>query len=153
MKEYNWNRLSKVLADPEEYRFVDIVQVDDKEAWGRKFVSGQDWYFKMHFPGNPVMPGVFIMEAIMQTGVVIVTQDEKVTDPLMMFNGCDDMRIYGEVRPGCVLETHVTLQSYRLGVAKYFGEAFVDEKRVCVMKFTLVSPKDLSTISVSLKKE
>ena len=144
MKIIRANEMGSYIAIPMEYRFIDVVKVQENEAWGRKLASTQDWYFKIHFPEYPVMPGVFVMEAVMQTGVFIVTSRENIKEKLVMFHACKSMRMYGEVRPGDILNTHTILKSYRRGVANYFGEAFIkDDKRVCQMEFTLVLPGEL----------
>ncbi len=143
----DWEDMDKYIADPLEYRFVDCVEVEGEEAWGKKLASSQDWYFKMHFPNNPVMPGVFLMEALMQTGVFIITTRDEIKEKLMMFHACKSMRMFGSVRPGDVLNTHVVLKSYRNGIACYSGEASVDGTKVCAMEFTLVVPGELERVS------
>lgn len=147
MIELKWNELENYIADPIEYRFVDEIRVGENKAFGRKMVSSQDWYFKMHFPGNPVMPGVFVMEALMQTGVFIITTRNLYSEKLMMFHACNSMRMYGEVRPGSVLDTEVTLTSWRGGIAKYEGKAFVENRKICEMNFTLIMPSELKKIT------
>ena len=148
MKTIRADKMGLYTADPMEYRFIDIVKVKEDEAWGCKLASTQDWYFKIHFPEYPVMPGVFVMEAIMQTGVFIVTTREDIKEKLMMFHACKSMRMYREVRPGDILNTHVILKSYRGGVASYFGEAFIeDDKKACQMEFTLILPGELKKMT------
>lgn len=146
------SEMGSYTAVPMEYRFVDVVKVEENEAWGRKLASTQDWYFKIHFPEYPVMPGVFVMEAMMQTGAFIITTREDIDEKLMMFHSCKSMRMYAEVRPGDILSTHVTLKSYRGGVANYFGEAFIEEgKKVCQMEFTLILPGELKKTAPKAK--
>lgn len=93
------------------------------------------------------MPGVFIMEVMMQTGVFILTTRDEMTEKLMMFYACKSMRIFKAVRPGDVVKSHVVLKSYRQGIASYSGVATVDGEKVCEMEFTLVAPGELKKIS------
>ena len=126
-----------------EYTFIDTAEVvPGREAWGQKLASTQDWYFKIHFPGNPIMPGVFIMESIMTTGSLIVYTMEGKKNIQLLFNGCESVKLYNSVRPGDILRTHVVLERYRSGFAKFDGEAFVDDKLVCKMKFILIAPEE-----------
>lgn len=156
MIRLDYRNMDDYIADPIEYRFVDEVIVVDDEANGKKMVSSQDWYFKMHFPGNPVMPGVFVMEAIMQTAAYILTTRDDVNDKLVMFNGCNSMRLFDSVYPGNILETNAKLKSYRNGVAFFNGKGVVNEKTVCTMDFTMVLPNILSKFnekrSLNIKK-
>ncbi len=142
----DWKNLSRYSAIPLEYRFIDKCEViPGKEARGTKAASSQDWYFKIHFPGDPVMPGVFLMEAIQQTGVLVVTTMPEISDKVMMFQGCKSLRIYKPVRPGDILHTYASLQSFKLGTAVFHGEIKRcddgHETLICAMDFTLVLPE------------
>lgn len=143
----DWSNMDQYSDIPIGYRFVDWAEViPGVEAWGRKAVSSLDWYFKIHFPGNPIMPGVFLMELMQQTGMLIVTTMPETRTNLLLFHACDSMRMYGSARPGDLLSAHVVLESFRHGVAKFSGEVVAcapKEKAdtlVCKMEFTLVSP-------------
>lgn len=143
----DYNVLGAYVADPAEYRFIDMIEVSDERALGRKLVSSQDWYLKMHMPGDPYMPFGFIMEAMMQTGVVSVTAREESDDKLMMFQSCEELKIYRFVRPGDVMETYTRLISYKRGIAKFEGTCFVREQQVSEMKFTLIMANVFKTYS------
>lgn len=126
-----------------EYLFVDKAEViPGKEAWGIKLSSSQDWYYKMHFPGNPIMPGIFLIETLMTTAsFIIYTMDGK-KDIQLYFDSVHNMKMFNAVRPGDILEAHVTLERYRLGVGKFIGEARVADKLICKMEFTLIAPEE-----------
>lgn len=148
----DWSNMDQYSAVPIGYRFVDRAEViPGIEAWGKKAVSTLDWYFKIHFPGNPVMPGVFLMELMQQTGMLIVTTMPEAGTNILLFHACESMRMYGSARPGDLLSAHVVLESFRHGVAKFSGEvtAFTSEERadtlVCRMRFSLVSQEEISS--------
>lgn len=126
------------------YLFVDKAEVvPGREARGVKLASTQDWYFKLHFPGDPMMPGLFIMESIMITGSFILSALPDRKGKRILFNGCKDARIYRSVRPGDILESHVVLDSCKRGVAFFHGEAYVGKELVCRMGFTLTIPAEV----------
>lgn len=126
-----------------EYLFVDKAEVlPGKEAWGTKLSSVQDWYYRMHFPGNPIMPGVFLIEALMTTASFIIYTMEGKKDIQLLFDSVRGMKMYNAVHPGDVLKTHATLERYRLGVGKFTGEAYVEDKLICKIEFTLIAPEE-----------
>lgn len=127
-----------------EYCFVDKAEVcPGEEAWGTKLASMQDWYFKFHFPGNPMMPGIFVMESIMMTGALAIHTLEGKKNLLLLFNGCKDMRMYRSVRPGDIVNTHVVIESYKHGVIKSYGEAYVENQIVCKLNFMHIAPDEM----------
>lgn len=139
----NYENMFDYVKNEVEYLFVDKAEViPGKEAWGTKLASSQDWYFKIHFPGDPNMPGVFVMESIMTTGSLIVYTLPGKKDIKLLFNGCSEMKLFKSVRPGDVLKTHVVLERYRRGLAQFWGEAFCDDNLVCQMKFILIAPEE-----------
>lgn len=144
---YDYSNIDEYLADPQEYRFIDKAMVlsDTGVAW--KNSSSLDWYYKYD---NSMMPVGFIMESIMQTGVLIVTQSEKIGNPLMMFNDCSMLEMHSFVSPGDELRTYVTLQSFRNGIAKYSGNAVVEDGLVCNISFTLIHPEEIRKFSERL---
>ena len=144
----NWENISDYSSVPIEYRFIDRCEViPGKEAIGTKMVSSLDWYFKFHFPGNPIVPGVFLMEALQQTGLLIITTMPAEKGKIMLFQGCKSMRIYRPVRPGDIIKAYVSLLTYRCGVASFHGELKKEERDgerlACAMDFTLVSQEGL----------
>ncbi len=143
----NYENIFEYGEDDMSYLFVDKAEVlPGIEAHGIKLASTQDWYFKIHFPGNPMMPGVFIMESIMTTGsLILYTMPEKKGE-MILFNGCKDVRIYRSVRPGDILDTYVKLESYKRGIASFSGEASVEGRLVCKMHFTMTVPSELPQI-------
>ena len=88
-------------------------------------------FFKGHFPGRPILPGVLIAESLAQTGAVAILQDERFKGRLAVFGGIDKMRFRGMVQPPAtlVLETEMTRLSSVGGKGKVL--ATVDGKTVC----------------------
>lgn len=78
-----------------------------------KAVRDDEWYLSGHFPGNPIMPGVLVVEALAQAGVVAVLSEQANRDKLVLFGGIDDLRFKRVVRPGDVLELNCELERVR----------------------------------------
>lgn len=151
----NYENMQAYFRQTTDFIFLDKVEImPGKSAEGIKLASAQDWYFRMHFPGNPVMPGVFQMEALMQTGGLIINAMEGKKELPLMFGECKSVRIRKSVRPGDILKTHVALQSYRRGVAWFQAEAETEGEVSCTMQFSLVAPSEMQQIfSVGTEKD
>jgi 3-hydroxyacyl-[acyl-carrier-protein] dehydratase len=88
-----------------------------------------------HFPGNPIMPGVLMVEALAQTGAVAVLSEEENRGKLALFAGIDDVRFKRIVRPGDELTLECELESVRGPIGKGRARATVDG--VLVVRGTL----------------
>lgn len=96
-----------------------------------KGVTGNEDFFQGHFPENPVMPGVLIIEAMAQAGGIAGFSLNK--DPennLLMFVGIDGVKFRGPVVPGDQLILKTTLKFKKLNMWGFNGEAYVNDKLV-----------------------
>jgi len=116
---------------PHRYPFllVDrIVELEDrKRVVGIKNVTMNEPFFPGHFPGHPIMPAVLIIEAMAQTGGVLLLNT--VDDPkkyLVYFTRVDKAKFRRPVVPGDQLRFELELKSLRRGMCTMWGQAFVD---------------------------
>lgn len=120
---------------PHRYPFllVDrIVEIEEGNSIrGYKNVSANEQFFQGHFPQEPVMPGVLILEAIAQIGAVALLSKEEFKGKIPLFAGADKVRFRQKVVPGDKLELSCEIIKLRrpIGVGK--GIAKVDGKKVC----------------------
>ncbi|MGC9964251.1 MAG: 3-hydroxyacyl-ACP dehydratase FabZ [Syntrophobacteraceae bacterium] len=119
---------------PHRYPFllVDrIVESTSDEIVGIKNISANEGFFEGHFPNNPIMPGVLILEAMAQTGaILVISANPFYKDKPFYFAGLDKVRFRKPVRPGDQLVMKVKLQKQRGVFFKMLGEAFVDDQLV-----------------------
>lgn len=131
---FNVNDIAKVLAHRYPFALVDkIVYLDGQTVVGIKNITMNEPQFTGHFPENPIMPGVLQIEAIAQTGGVLVltgTGNPEAYWPYLV--SIDNCRFYRNVLPGDTLIIRCTLiNPVKLGVAKMHGEAWVGKNLVC----------------------
>lgn len=125
--------MSEILRRiPHRYPFLLIDRAEDYQPHasitGFKCVTANEPHFPGHFPDNPVMPGVLIIEALAQTGAVLMSKslNADVTGRTIMFMSVDNARFRSPVRPGMVLRMEVVVLRHRGDVFKFRGEARVD---------------------------
>ena len=98
---------------PQRAPFLMIDRVEElesgKHAVAYKNVCINEWYFGGHFPGNPIMPGVLIVEALAQTGAVAILSLEENKGKNALFAGIDKMKFKQMVVPGDVLRLEVNV--------------------------------------------
>lgn len=98
---------------PHRHPFLLIDTIEEVEpgvrAVGRKNVTFNEPYFAGHFPGNPVMPGVLILEALAQTGAVAILSLPENRGKTAYFAGIDKAKFKHMVRPGDILELETTI--------------------------------------------
>ncbi|WP_310600850.1 3-hydroxyacyl-ACP dehydratase FabZ [Desulfobulbus sp.] len=116
---------------PHRYPFllVDrIVEVEQgKNIVGIKNVTMNEPFFQGHFPGEPVMPGVLILEAMAQVGSILVClSDQEMIGRLAYFAGVDKARFRRIVRPGDQLVLKLEMLKQKGKVIKMGGQALVD---------------------------
>jgi 3-hydroxyacyl-[acyl-carrier-protein] dehydratase len=114
-----------------------IVELElGRRVVGIKLVSQTDPILQGHFPHNPIMPGVLIVEALAQTGAVLALADPAERGRIPYFARIDNCRFRRPVRPGDSLRLEVELQASRGPVGKAHGRALVDDAVVCEADLT-----------------
>lgn len=107
----NKNEIKQIIPQREPFLMIDEVEeyVPGESAIAYKHVSEDEWYFKGHFPGNPIMPGVLITESLAQTGAIAILSLETNKGRNALFAGIDKMRFKKQVVPGDVLKLEVKI--------------------------------------------
>jgi beta-hydroxyacyl-ACP dehydratase FabZ len=121
--------IMKLLPHRYPMLLVDrILEYEDgKRIVGLKNVSANEQFFQGHFPGNPVMPGVLIVEAMAQCCAVLFLKDIEDRDKkLFLFGGVDKARFRKPVIPGDQLIMECTVLQKRASTVRMRGEAKVD---------------------------
>ncbi|NHF72305.1 3-hydroxyacyl-ACP dehydratase FabZ [Paracoccus xiamenensis] len=127
---------------PHRYPFLLIDKVRDivphKSGTGIKNVTFNEPHFQGHFPNQPVMPGVTIVEAMAQTAAVVVGVSLDLADRGMKtyFMAIDKVKFRRMVVPGDVLELHVTVKRGGGKIWKFEGKGIVDGETACEAEFT-----------------
>ena len=90
--------------------------------------TGQEWYQPGHFPGDPIVPGVILVESLAQTATVMAMALPEYRDGLGLFAGIDEMRFKRIVRPGETARYEAVIDKMRRGYARVNVRAFVGDE-------------------------
>ena len=127
---------------PHRYPFLLVDKVRDivpfESAVGIKNVTCNEPHFQGHFPDEPVMPGVTIVEAMAQTAAIVVGISLNVIDkPLATyFMGIDGVKFRKPVEPGHLLDLHVSILQAKRNICKFEGRALLDGQLATECQFT-----------------
>jgi 3-hydroxyacyl-[acyl-carrier-protein] dehydratase len=125
------------------FLLVDRIVEYDQETQrivGLKAVTATEWFFQGHFPGLPVMPGVFQVEALAQTMAVYVAKQPGFGDRIGLFGGIDECRFKRIVTPGDTLRLEVTMEKLGRRFGRGRGVASVDGEIACQATLTFIIP-------------
>ena len=134
--------ITEILARiPHRYPFLLVDRAEEyrphQSIVGIKCVTVNEPFFQGHFPGFPVMPGVLIVEALAQTGAVLMSKSLNVyvAGKTILFMSLDNCRYRQPVRPGDVVRMPVEVLRARGDVFKFRGRAMVGDKVAAEAEF------------------
>jgi 3-hydroxyacyl-[acyl-carrier-protein] dehydratase len=139
------SQIKEVLPHRFPFLLVDrILEIASGErVVGIKNVTANESFFQGHFPDDPVMPGVLILEALAQTGAVLVLKDAQAEGQVVLFAGMDKVAFRRKVVPGDQLRLEVEMDRVRPPFGRYKARAYVGDELAAeaVMKFMLPGAK------------
>ena len=134
-----------IIPHRDPFLLVDeVLEMTDTSIVARKFVRADEYFFKGHFPGMPIMPGVLIVESIAQAGAIVALSKEENRGRIAVFAGIDKVRIRKSVFPGDTMRLEVKLTNQRGPIGFGEGKAFVDGK-LCVSAQIMFAITDKDT--------
>lgn len=126
---------------PHRYPFLlidRVLKVEDNKIVAIKNVTMNENFFQGHFPVEPVMPGVLIIEALAQAGAVALLSKEEFKGKLAYFAGINNAKFRRKVVPGDTLRLEVELTKIRGKAGIGYGIAYVEDKKVCEGELTFM---------------
>ncbi len=137
----NKEDIKKIIPHREPFLFLDkVTEIEPlKRGVGYKKITGDEAFFKGHFPKEPVMPGVLILEAISQVGATVLRMDDAYKDKLILFAGADEVKWRRKVVPGDILRLECEVIKLRRNFGVGEGKAYVGDELACegILKFII----------------
>ncbi|MEE0752431.1 3-hydroxyacyl-ACP dehydratase FabZ [Frisingicoccus sp.] len=127
--EFGIKEIMEIIPHRQPMLLVDRVEVieENKKAVGYKGVTYNEPFFAGHFPTEPVMPGVLIMEAMAQATAVLLMNSEEMRGKIGYYGAMNKVRFRKKVVPGTVLRMEIEILKRKGPVAVAMGKAYTDE--------------------------
>ncbi len=126
---------------PHRYPFLlidKVIKIEENKITAIKNVTANEYYFQGHFPAEPVMPGVLIIESLAQAGAVALLSKDEFKGKIAYFAGINNAKFRRKVVPGDTLRLEVELTKIRGKAGVGYGIAYVDDKKVCEGELTFM---------------
>jgi UDP-3-O-[3-hydroxymyristoyl] N-acetylglucosamine deacetylase/3-hydroxyacyl-[acyl-carrier-protein] dehydratase len=135
------SEIQKIIPHRYPFLFIDkvVITEEEKKAVGYKAVSGNEEFFQGHFPGNPIMPGVLVIEAMAQTSCVLYLSRPNLADKVAYFMSIENAKFRKPVLPGDYLELRIEIMKARERFGKVKGKAYVAGNLVAEAEFSFVT--------------
>jgi 3-hydroxyacyl-[acyl-carrier-protein] dehydratase len=134
------SEIEKLLPHREPFLFVDeIVQADEKKIIAKHTFTEKEYFFKGHFPGYPVVPGVVLIETMAQSGGAGLRKNGTLGDGALFFlASVDKVKFRRQVRPGDEVRSEVETMRASPRMIKQSGKAYVGEDLVAEAEWMCV---------------
>ena len=142
--EYQQNKPPYLMID-----FAEEV-VPGKSAKGYKDLKEDEWFFKVHWPGDPNMPGMLQIESLVQMCALSILCLPGNKGKVMYLTSANNLKFIKKILPGSRLYIETKVRSFKRGLAICEGVGLVEKKIVCKAEFNLILPEEIK--KYNLKK-
>ena len=139
------NQILEIQQNKPPYLMIDYVEnvLPGKLSEGYKDLKDDEWFFKVHWEGDPNMPGMLQIEALVQMSSIAILSLPGNSGKIMYLTSANKLKFIKKVRPSSRLYLETKVNSYKRGIANFDGRGIVDKELVCEANFTLVLPEEI----------
>tara|TARA_B110000444_G_scaffold260961_1_gene310175 strand:+ start:66 stop:539 length:474 start_codon:yes stop_codon:yes gene_type:complete len=145
--EYQQNRTPYLMID------CATSVVPGKSSNAYKKLKKSEWFFEVHWPGDPNMPGMLQIEALVQTASLSILTLPNNKGKIMYLVSADKIKFINKVIPGDKLELETKVITWKRGMGKFEGSGFVNGKIAFKGSFILILPDEIQNYSVKKSKK
>ena len=134
------------------YLLIDFASeiIPGKSAKGYKDLKKDEWFFKVHWPNDPNMPGMLQIEALVQMCALALFTLPDNKGKIAYLTSANNIKLIKKIVPECRLHIETEIKSYKRGLAICQGQGIIENKIVCRADFNLILPDELK--AYTLKK-
>tara|TARA_B100000787_G_C16143747_1_gene273225 strand:+ start:532 stop:984 length:453 start_codon:yes stop_codon:yes gene_type:complete len=135
-------QIIKIQKNRDPYLLIDYATkvIPGKSVEGYKILKKNEWFFKVHWPGDPNMPGMLQVEAMVQMSSLIILTMPKKSGGILYLADSNNIKFFNKIVPGDKLKIISKLISNKRGLYKFDAEGYVKQKIACKASFTLILP-------------
>ena len=135
-------QILKIQKNRDPYLLIDYATkvVPGKSVEGYKILKKNEWFFKVHWPGDPNMPGMLQVEAMVQMSSLIIFTLPNISVKTLYLADSNNIKFFKKIVPGDKLKIVSKLISNSRGLYKFESEGYVKKKIACKANFTLILP-------------
>tara|TARA_A100001011_G_scaffold327470_1_gene351620 strand:+ start:124 stop:588 length:465 start_codon:yes stop_codon:yes gene_type:complete len=136
----------KIQKNRDPYLLIDYATkiVPGKSVEGFKILKKNEWFFKVHWPGDPNMPGMLQVEALVQMSSLIIFTLPKMSGKTLYLADSNNIKFFKKIIPGDKFKIVSKLVSSSRGLYKFEAQGYIKKKIACKASFTLILPNFLN---------
>ena len=140
------SQIIKIQKNRDPYLMMDYATkvIPGKYIEGYKILKKNEWFFKVHWPGDPNMPGMLQVEAMVQMSSLIILTLPGMKNKIFYLTGANEDKFFKKIIPGNKLKIISNMISSSRGLFKFNSKGYVSDNIVCKASFTLVLPTALT---------
>ena len=155
MKKISLNKdgICEYQQNREPYLFIDFATevIPGKSAKGYKDLKDDEWFFKVHWPNDPNMPGMLQIEALVQMCALSILSLPGNKGKVMYLTSTNNVKFIKKIIPNNRLFIETKIKSFKRGIAVCEGYGFVGKEMACKAQFNLILPDELSKYNLKNK--
>ncbi len=145
IKNFDKNRILEVQQNRDPFLMIDYAEeiVIEKSVKGYKDFVKDEWFFKVHWPSDPNVPGTLQVECLFQAASLAILAKPENNGKIMYVSSLDKVRFLKKITPGKRMEINAKIENLNRGIAKSKAEGKVDDELAVKAEFSLVLPNEL----------
>ena len=150
MKSLNKDEIYEYQQNREPYLMIDFVTevVPGESAKGYKDLNKEEWFFKVHWPKDPNMPGMLQVEAMVQMCALSILTLPNNKGKIVYLIKADNLKFIKKIVPETKLEIETKILSFKRGMAQCQGFGLINQEIACKADFTLILPEIIKSFNL-----